>query len=91
MIKVRYYDYDENTERLHYWAADGSLSSSLCGIEPHKIIELTADGDELAYVYKQFGSCVGWAYGAVNRKSITWFGDIAKFIYANYDENDTRK
>jgi len=49
--------------------------------EIERVIEVQADGDELAYIYNKFNNLPTMPL----RRVVRWFGDHAKFIAANLD------
>ena len=49
---------------------------------PTEVIAIVADGDELDYILAMFDNIPRLSIKST-RRVVTWYGDIAKFIWAN--------
>ena len=63
------------TEGTHQWHVGSSLPVNL---KVDRVVEVQANEDELRYLLTHFNLPV-----CSHKKSISWFGDMAKFIVAN--------
>ncbi len=99
MITIKYVDEEKDIDEqiglaVHSWSKNGPQDRSLHKIygygreiKPHWVCELTADGEEFIDLNKSLAdNFVNIPRLICNddAKCATWFGDMARFIFANY-------
>jgi len=65
-------NFRNNTERELEW----KVGDNLPDIAPHRIIEITADGEEKTHIETIMGM-------ETNRDSICFYGDVARTVWVN--------
>jgi hypothetical protein len=83
---------DGNTKNQEQWHIDDHKLKTpwFKAIEPRLVVEIQADGDELDAIHEICGESVPLAWkrkvdgkGAGMKRVQSWYGDHAKFIFAN--------